>query len=357
MVGIKSLKNLVTDSMAIDMGTANTIIAVKGRDIVLDEPSLVAVNELTEEIVAYGQEAADMQGREGRDVIVIAPLSSGVVADFERTKKMLAHFVKKSKSGGSQVSTRAVMSMLSEVTHVEQRALLNAAEESHIGKVFMMEEGLAAAFGAGVSPTDKRASAVVDMGASTTNIAIIAKGNIVHSRAERIGSNEINEVLITHIRRHRGLQIGDETAEKLKVDFASAILPKDLAKSVLVRGRDVQTRSPHAIEITAGEIYPVIESIVRRVAQVVSDTLTELRPEVAADIYDRGVILAGGGALLNGIDQYLREKLNLPILLSDEPRYATVRGLLKMFDEPVLLERVTRNEPHILQNSEIPFEA
>ncbi|HEX8370148.1 MAG TPA: rod shape-determining protein [Pyrinomonadaceae bacterium] len=357
MKGIASLRNLVTDSMAIDMGTASTIIAVKGRDIVLDEPSLVAVNELTEEIVAYGQEAYDMQGREGRDVVVIAPLSGGVVADFERTKKMLAYFVRKSKSGGSQVSTQAVMSMLSEVTHVEQRALMHAAEESHIGKVFMMEEGLAAAFGAGVSPRDKRASAVVDLGASTTNIAIVAKGNVVHARAERIGSNEINLALATHVRRHRGLQIGEETTEKLKTDFASAVLPQDLAKSTIARGRDVQTGSPNAVEITAGEIYPVIEAIIRRVAQIISDTLTELRPEVAADVFDRGVILTGGGALLDGIDQYLREKVNLPFLISDEPRYATVRGLLQMFDEPNLLEKVTRNEPNLLQNAEVPFEA
>ncbi len=175
MMGISSLKNLVTDSMAIDMGTANTIIAVKGRDVVLDEPTLVAVNELNDEIVAYGKEAYDMLGREGRDVTIIAPMMGGVVADFERTKRMLAHFVKKAKSGGSQVSLQAVMSMLSDVTHVEQRALLNAAEEAHIGKVNMMEEGIAAAFGAGVSPNDKRASAVVDIGASTTNIAIVAK--------------------------------------------------------------------------------------------------------------------------------------------------------------------------------------
>jgi rod shape-determining protein MreB len=149
MLGISSLKKFVTDSMAIDMGTASTLIAVKGRDIVLDEPSMIAVNELTGEIVAYGQEAFDMRGREARDITVLAPLSGGVVADFERTKKMLAHFVKKAKSGGSQVSLQAVMSMISDVTHVEQRALLNAAEDAHIGKIYMMEEGLAAAFGAG----------------------------------------------------------------------------------------------------------------------------------------------------------------------------------------------------------------
>jgi len=357
MLGFSSLKKFVTDSIAIDMGTANTLVAVKGRDIVLDEPSLIAVNELSGEIVAYGQDAHDMRGREGRDITVIAPLSGGVVADFERTKKMLAHFVRKSKSGGSQMSLQAVMSMLGDVTHVEQRALLNAAEDAHIGKVFMMEEGLAAAFGAGVTPRDKRASAVIDLGAGTTNIAVIAKGNVVHSRSERLGSDEINVALANHLRRNRGLQVGEETTETLKTTFAAAFMPEDTAKSIVVRGRDVQSGSPGAVEITAGEIYPVVEDIVRRVAQVVADTLTELRPEVAADIYDRGIIITGGGALFSGIDQYIRNFVNLPVTVSDEPRYATVRGLLSMFDEPELLQKVSRNELHFLQNSEIPFEA
>lgn len=343
--------------MAIDLGTANTIIAVKGRGVVLDEPSLVAINEMSEEIVAFGQEAAEMTGREGRDVTVKAPLIGGVVADFERTKKMLAHFVKKAKTGGSNISLQAVMSMVSDVTHVEQRALINAADDAGIGKVFMMEEGLAAAFGAGVSPTDKRATAIVDIGAGTTNIAIIAKGAVVHSTSERYGSNAINESLATHLRRHRGLQVGEETTELLKTNFSSTFLPDDISKSMEVRGRDVQTGSPGAVEITAGEVYPIVESIVRRIAMRVKDTLTELRPEVAADIYDRGVILTGGGALLEGIDQYMRSFINLPVTIADEPRYATVNGLVKMFDDPKLLERVSRNELGVLQNAEIPFEA
>lgn len=354
---LSSLKKLVTDSMAVDMGTASTIIGVKGRDVVLDEPSLVAVNELTEEIVAYGQEAFEMLGREGRDIVVKAPLSSGVVADFERTKKMLAHFVKEAKTGGSQVSIQAVLSMTSDVTHVEQRALLNAAEEAHIGKVYMMDEGLAAAFGAGVNPNDKRASAIVDIGAGTTNVAVVAKGSTVHSRSERIGSDEINQALIRHLKRHRGIQVGQESTEHLKVTFASVIVPEDLEKETLIRGRDMQTGSPAAVKITAGEVYPIVEGIVRRVAQMVSDTLTELRPEVAADIYDRGIIMTGGGALLEGIDQYMRNFVNLSVIVSDEPRYATVRGLVKMFDEPELLERVSRNELSVLQNAEVPFEA
>jgi rod shape-determining protein MreB len=221
----------------------------------------------------------------------------------------------------------------------------------------MMEEGLAAAFGAGVLPTDKRASAIVDFGAGTTNVAIVAKGTIVHSTSDRYGSNEINEVIATHLRRHRGLQVGEETTEYLKSSFASAFLPDDIARSVEVRGRDVQTGSPAAVELTAGEIYPVVEAVVRRIAQLIKDTLTELRPEVAADIYDRGVILTGGGALLDGIDQYLRAFIKLAVTVAEEPRYATVNGLVKMFDDPKLLERVARNELGVLQNAEIPFEA
>ena len=232
MLRISSLKKLVTDSMAIDLGTASTIIAVKGRGIVLDEPSLVAINEMSDEIVAFGQEAADMTGREGRDIVVKAPMIGGVVGDFERTKKMLAHFVKKAKTGGSNISIQAVMSMVSDVTHVEQRALQNAAEDAGIGKVYMMEEGLAAAFGAGVLPSDKRASAVVDIGAGTTSVAIVAKGSVVHSTSERFGSNEINSVLATHLRRHRGLQVGEETTEFLKTQFASTYLPDDISKSI-----------------------------------------------------------------------------------------------------------------------------
>src|SRR5688572_7166614 len=274
---ISSLKKLVTDSMAIDLGTANTIIAVKGRGVVLDEPSLVAVNEITEEIVAFGQEAADMSGREGRDITVKAPLIGGVVADFERTKKMLAYFVKKAKTGGSNISLQAVMSMVSDVTHVEQRALQHAADDAGIGKVFMMEEGLAAAFGAGVLPTDKRASAIVDIGAGTTNIAIVAKGSVVHSTSDRYGSGAINEGLAAHLRRHRGLQVGEETIELLKTTFSSTFLPEDIHKSMTVRGRDLKTGGPGAVEVTAGEVYPIVEDIVRRIADRVKETLTELR--------------------------------------------------------------------------------
>ncbi|RIJ88819.1 MAG: hypothetical protein DCC44_12745, partial [Acidobacteria bacterium] len=292
----------------------------------------------------------------GRDIAVIAPLSGGVVGDFERTKKMLAHFVRKAKTGGSNISISAIMSMVSDVTQVEQRALHNAADDAGIGKVFMVEEGLAAAFGAGVLPTDKRASAIVDFGAGTTTIAVVAKGSVVHSTSERFGSNAITEGIATHLRRHRGLQVGVETTEQLKTSFVSTFLPDDISRTIEVRGRDVQTGSPAAVEVTTGELFPVVEGIVRRAAQLVKDTLTELRPEVAADIYDRGVILTGGGALLDGIEPYMRNYINLAVTIADEPRLAVVNGLVKMFDDEKLLERVARNELNFLQNAEVTFE-
>ena len=178
----------------------------------------------------------------------------------------------------------------------------------------------------------------------------------MHSTSERYGSQEINESLATHLRRHRGLQVGEETTEQLKTNFSSAFLPDDISRAMEVRGRDVQTGSPAAVEVTAGEMYAIVEGIVRRIALRVKDTLTELRPEVAADIYDRGVILTGGGALLDGIDQYLRGFINLPVSIADEPRYAIVKGLVKMFEDEKLLERVARNELSVLQSAEIPFE-
>jgi len=344
LIGLSALRNLVSDSMAIDMGSASTIIAVRGRGVIIDEPSVVAVNKITGETIAVGSEAHKMQGREARDISVIAPLVDGVVADFERTRAMLDHFVREARSGISHFSRRAIMSVLSEVTQVEQRALLSAAEEARISRVYMIEEGQAAAIGSGVPINDEHASAVIDIGGGTTNVATIISGSIIASRAERIGSSDIDTAIMDRLRRHRGLTIGIPSAERLKLELSSAIEPKDPAKKVNVRGRDVQTGSPSAVDISAGEVYAVTLPIIRRIAQAVSSMLTELAPEVAGDIYDRGVILTGGGALLDGLPQYLQKQLGLAVRVADDPRFAIVRGLSQLFDEPLLLRRVARTE-------------
>ena len=348
LIGLTALRQLVSDSMAIDMGSASTLIAVRGRGVVVDEPSVVAVNKVNGEVIAVGIEAHKMQGREARDVTVIAPLIDGVVADFERTKSMLDHFVRKARSGLSHFSRRAIMSVISEVTQVEQRALLAAAEEARITRVYMIEEGQAAAIGAGVPVHDEHAAAVVDIGGGTTNVAAIISGSIIASRAERLGSSDIDVAIMDRLRRHRGLTIGLQTAERIKLELNSAIEPADPNKSLNVRGRDVQTGSPGAVDITAAEVHSISMPIIRRIADEVRTMLTELAPEVAGDVYNRGVILTGGGALMDGLPEYLQKQLGLSVRVADEPRFAIVRGLQQLYDEPLLLRRVSRTEPHTL---------
>jgi len=333
--------------MAIDMGSASTIIAVRGRGVVVDEPSLVAVDTATGEAIDIGREARQKYGREARGVAVIAPMLNGVVANFERTQEMLAHFVRKAQGGLTSFGRRALMSVFSDVTPVERRALLSAAQHARVGRVGMIEEGLAAAFGCGISANDRHASAVVDIGGGTTNVAIVASGKIIRARADRIGSSNIDTAIINHVRRHRGLLIGARTGERLKLELASATVPVDLAQQIPVNGSDVLTRMPRSIEITAGEIYPVAQEVVRQMVAGVGATLGELPPEVAGDIYDRGIILTGGGALFGGIDEYVREATNLPVRVADDPRYAIVRGLEQMFDAPLLMRRVVRQSEQL----------
>ena len=351
-LGLGALRNFVSDSMAIDMGSASTLIAVRGRGVVVDEPSVVAINKITGEVIAFGNEAHKMQGREARDVTVIAPLVDGVVADFERTRVMLDHFVRKARSGLSHFSRRAIMSVISEVTQVEQRALLAAAEEARITRVYMIEEGQAAAIGAGVALGDEHAAAVVDIGGGTTNVAAIISGSVIASRAERIGSGDIDLAIMDRLRRHRGLTIGVQTAEKLKLALSSAIEPEDPNKKLNVRGRDVQTGSPGAVDITAAEVHAITMPIIRRIGEEVRLMLSELAPEVAGDIYERGLILTGGGAQLEGLPQYLQRELDLVVKVAEDPRFAIVRGLAQLYEEPLLLRRVARTEPHPLLDTE-----
>jgi rod shape-determining protein MreB len=274
-------------------------------------------------------------------------MHNGVVANFERTQEMLAYFVRKARGGLTSFGRRALMSVFSDVTPVERRALLSAAQHARVGRVGMIEQGLAAAFGCGISATDSHASAVVDIGGGTTNVAIVASGKIIRARADRIGSSNVDTAIINHVRRHRGLLIGARTAERLKLELASATVPVDLAQSIQINGSDLLTRMPRSIEITAGEIYPVAQEVVRQIVAGVGATLGELPPEVAGDIYDRGVVLTGGGALFGGIDQYVRDVINLPVRVADDPRYAIVRGLEQMFDEPLLMRRVVRQSEQL----------
>src|SRR3954469_8845956 len=327
LMSFERWRDFVSDSMAIDIGSTSVIIAVRGRGVVVDEPAVVAVNKLSGEAVAFGREAHDMLGRESRDVSLVSPLIDGVVADFERTQKMLDQFVRRARSGISHFSRRAVMSVLSGITQVEQRALLAAAESAHIGRVYMVEEGLAAAIGAGVSIEDKNASAVVDIGGGTTNVAVVARGMIVYAQAERVGSLDIDDAIAHRLRRHHGLIIGAPTAETLKKELGSAIEPSNPARALSVKGRDVQTGAPRAVDVTSEEVCIAAEGVVKRISRVVNRALGELQPEVASDLYDRGLILTGGGALLEGMTDFLSLETKLSTRMPSDPRYAIVNGL------------------------------
>ena len=357
LFSLQGWRDLVSDSMAIDIGSTSVIIAVLGRGVVVDEPAVVAVNKISGEAVAVGREAHEMLGRESRDVSLVYPLVDGVVADFERTQKMLDQFVRRARSGISHFSRRAVMSVLSGITQVEQRALYAAAESAHIGRVYMVEEGLAAAIGAGVSVEDKNASAVVDIGGGTTNVAVVARGMIVYAQAERVGSLDIDEAIIDRLRRHHGLIIGAPTAEMLKKELGSAVEPQNPARSLSVKGRDVQTGAPRAVDVSSEEVCIAAEGVVKRIARVVNRALEDLQPEVASDLYDRGLILTGGGALLEGLSDFLQRETKLTTRMPPDPRYAIVNGLSQLFDAPLLLRRVARNEQsHLLDETAGAFE-
>ena len=352
----QTLRDLVSDSMAIDMGSSNTVIAVRGRGVVVDEPSVVAVNKMTGEVVAIGREAHEMEGREAREVALVRPFVDGVVADFDTTQKMLSHFVRGARGGISHFSRRAVMSVLSGVTHVEHRALLTAAEHAHIGRVYMVEEGLASAIGAGVDVEEKQSAAVVDIGGDSTNIAVVSLGMIVYSRAERTGSNDIDAALVERLRRFRGLSVGGPTAERLKIELGSAIEPADPARSLGVKGREVTTGRPGAIDVTADEVYAVAQPILLKIAGGVREALSGLQPEVVSDIYERGLIVTGGGAKLAGMGEFLSRETSLATRLAPEPRHSCVMGLMQLFDSPPLLRRVTRSEPSLLDADSASFE-
>ena len=349
----QTLRDLVSDSMAIDMGSANTVVAVRGRGVVVDEPSVVAVNRLTGEVVAIGREAREMHGREAREVSLVWPIADGVVADFDNTARMLSHFVRAARGGVSHFSRRAVMSVLSGVTHVEHRALLSSAEQAHIGRVYMVEEGLAAAIGAGVNVEDKHASVVVDIGGDSVNVAVVSLGMIIYARADRTGSRDIDAAITERLRRFRGLVVGPATAERLKLELGSAVEPADPARALNVKGRDAATGAPAAIDVTADEIYTVARPVLAKIADTVKVSLGELQPEVAADLYDRGMIITGGGALLEGMSEFLRRETRLNAHVVEEPRHACVKGLMQLFDEPLLLRRVTRNEQSLLLDGEV----
>ncbi|HEV7171997.1 rod shape-determining protein [Pedococcus sp.] len=324
--------------LAIDLGTANTLIYERGRGVVLDEPSVVAVEAGSGRLVAAGAQAKEMLGRTPGHVRAVRPLQDGVISDADVTERMLRYFVDQVRPS-RLVRPRMVVCVPSAVTGVERRALEDAAVRSGARRVYVIEEPMAAAIGADLPVNETSASMVVDIGGGTTDVAVISLGGVVTARSLRVGGDEIDDALVAHIKTEYSLLVGERTAEDVKVAAGSAF-PLREETSTRIRGRDLVTGLPKTVTVSSQEVRRAIEGPVLQMVDLVRATLDVCPPELAGDILDRGVTLTGGGALLRGLDERLRHELGVPVRVAEDPLRAVVRGSGRCIEEFATLERV-----------------
>jgi rod shape-determining protein MreB len=337
-----SISNPFTEDLAVDLGTVHTFIYARGRGMVVNEPSLVAVDRNTGEVVAVGNEALEMLGRSPEDVEVAYPMREGVVADSELAQKMLAKFVRKARGGRARFSRRMILSVPSNITSVERLAIREVVRGIGVSRVYLVEEGMAAAIGAKLKVTDSKAYMVVDIGGGTTSIAVIANAGIIKSETVRIGGLDMDHAIISYIKRRYNVLIGERTAERLKMEIGSATEPPEERKSV-VKGQSLSEGGPQVIEVSCFDIYRSIAGIVKQIADSVRNVLDLIPPEVASDIHDHGLVLTGGIALLAGIDACISAATRLAVSVAESPRQSVGRGAVALFDQPLLLRRIARN--------------
>ncbi|HEX2050325.1 MAG TPA: rod shape-determining protein [Actinomycetota bacterium] len=325
--------------MAVDLGTANTLVYVRGRGIVLNEPSVVAINTKTGAILAVGQEAKKMIGRTPAHIVAIRPLKDGVIADFDVTEKMLRYFIQKVHRRSFLAKPRVVVCVPSGITGVEQRAVEEATISAGARSAYIIEEPMAAAIGAGLPVHEPTGNMVVDIGGGTTEVAVVSLGGIVTSQSIRIGGDELDESIINYIKKEYSLMLGERTAEEIKMAIASAF-PMPEERQAEIRGRDLVTGLPKTIVISAEEIRRSVEEPVNAIVDAVKNTLDKTPPELAADIMDKGIVLAGGGSLLKGLDERLKHETGMPIHIAEDPLYAVALGSGKCLEEFESLKRV-----------------
>ena len=332
--------NLLSLDIGIDLGTANTLVYVRGEGIVLSEPSVVAIRSDTREVLAVGTEARRMLGRTPGDIVAIRPMKDGVIADFTMTRAMISYFMRQVRGSASvlpMVRPRVVIAVPSGITDVEGDAVRRSAAESGASKVFLIEEPLAAAIGAGLPFNEPTGSMVIDVGGGTSEIAVVSLGGIVVCRSERIAGDRMDEAIIQYIKRTYNLLIGERTAEGIKIKIGSAHpLPEET--TMITKGRDIVTGIPRTLEVTSEEIREALAETVTAIINAVKSTLERTPPELAADIVDAGIVMAGGGAQLRGLDEALRDATGLDVRLADNPETAIVLGTGKSFDSPEILQ-------------------
>jgi rod shape-determining protein MreB and related proteins len=329
--------------LAIDLGTANTVIYERGRGVVLDEPSVVAVRTGTSQLLAAGHRAKEMLGRTPESVTAVRPLRDGVISDADVTERMIRWFVEQ-VAPSRLVRPRVVVCVPGDITGVERRALEDATVRSGARRVYVIEETMAAAIGAGLPVEETRASMVVDIGGGTTDVAILSLGGVVTSRTVRIGGDEIDEALVAHVKSEYSLLLGERSAEDLKVGAGSAF-PLSEEISERVRGRDLVTGLPKTIVVSSEEIRKAIEEPVNAIVDAVKTTLDKTPPELSGDVMDRGIVLTGGGAMLRGLDERLKHETGMPIHITDNPLNSVAIGAGKCVEEFEALQQVLISEP------------
>jgi rod shape-determining protein MreB len=332
--------SLFSNDLAIDLGTANTCVFARGQGIVLNEPSIVAVNNVNDQIEAVGSEAKEMLGRTPGSITAIRPMRDGVIADFDAAEKMLGYFIKKAHKRKSFVRPRVIIGVPSEITQVERRAVKESAYRAKASEVHLIEEGMAAAIGAGLPITEASGSMIVDIGGGTTDIAVISLAGIVYSRSVRIAGNAMDEAIITYVKKEHDLLIGERTAERIKMELGSAAPLLD-GKEMEVKGRHVLEGKPTTVILNDGQIREALADTVRMIVQAVRDGLERIPPELSADVYDRGIVLSGGGALLQRLDDRLRRETGLPVSVAEDPLSSVVLGAGKMLSDFGLLRKLS----------------
>ncbi|HEY6554391.1 MAG TPA: rod shape-determining protein [Vicinamibacteria bacterium] len=341
-MNLRSFFNLsfLSSDLAIDLGTANTLVYAKGKGIVVSEPSIVAVNRVTGKVEAVGKDAKEMLGRTPGNIVAIRPMKDGVIADFEITEKMLSYFIRRAHNRNTLVRPRIIIGIPSEVTQVEKRAVKDSALKAKASEVYLVDQAMAAAIGAGLPITEPSGNMVVDIGGGTTDIAVISLAGIVYSKSVRVAGNEMDESVIQYIKKRYNLLIGERTAEAIKQEIGSAFT-LDEPLTMEIKGRDLIEGIPKTLTITDAEIREALAEPISLIVDAVRVALERTPPELSADIVDRGIVLTGGGSLLKNLDKLLREETGLPVSVAEDPLSSVVLGTGKMLSDFDLLRKIS----------------
>ncbi|MFW6124065.1 MAG: rod shape-determining protein [Acidobacteriota bacterium] len=338
---LKWFKERLFCDLAIDLGTANTLVYLRGRGIIVQEPSLVVVNKRTGDVEAVGIRAKEMLGKTPNSVLTIKPMRDGVIADFEIAEKMLDYFIKKSTNNRSfLLRPRIVIGIPTGVTQVERRAVKDVALRAKASEVYLIEQPMSASIGADLPISEPTGNMIVDIGGGTTDIAVISLNGIVYNHSIRIAGNEMDEAIIQHIKKKYNLLIGEKTAEQVKMQIGSAY-PLDEPMTLEIKGRDLREGIPKTIVVDDQEMREAIEDIVESIIEAIKISLEKTPPELSADIIDRGVVITGGGALLKNLDKRIREETQLPVFITEDPLTTVVLGAGKMLDDLELLRKIS----------------